>query len=69
MCQQNMAEASLYLKSKGNESDLIGRLIGHNGIRYRPRIVLQPNLNQFFTQMKSLQIKQLYDEMINLGHD
>ena len=64
-----MAEASLYLKSKGNESDLIGRLIGHNGIRYRPRIVLQPNLNQFFTQMKSLQIKQLYDEMINLGHD
>ena len=34
---QGEAEALLYLKSKNNESDLIGRLVGPNG-RYQPRI-------------------------------
>lgn len=54
MCTPNVAEASLYLKTKNNESDLIGRLMGQNGTRYRPRIVLEPNLNLFYKQMKSL---------------
>jgi hypothetical protein len=48
MCTPNVAEASLYLKTKNNESDLIGRLMGQNGARYRPRIVLEPNLNLFY---------------------
>jgi len=69
MCQQNVAEATLYLKSKNNESDLIGRLIGHNGNRYRPPIVLEPNLNAFFKKMKILQTKQIYDEMIQLNQE
>jgi len=67
MCQSNVAEATVYLKTKNNESDLIGRLMGQGGARYRPRIVLEPNLNQSFKQMKILQLKQLIDEMVLLG--
>jgi len=67
MSQQNVAEATVYLKTKNNESDLIGRLMGQGGARYRPRIVLEPNLNQCFKQMKTLQFKQLIDEMVMLG--
>ena len=51
---QGEAEAQLYLKSKNNESDLIGRLVGSNG-RYQPRIQIEPNLSHLFRELKTVQ--------------
>jgi len=67
MVQPNEAEASLYLKTKNNENDLIGRIIGGNGVRYRPRTVLESNLSFLYKQMRDLQSKQLYEELVQLG--
>jgi len=51
---QPEAAAELYIKSKNNESDLIGRLISSNG-RYQPRIHIEQNLSHLFRELKTVQ--------------
>ena len=48
------AEAYIYLKSKNNESDLIGRLVSSNG-RYQPRIQIESALSHLFRELKTVQ--------------
>jgi hypothetical protein len=67
MVTPNEAEASLYLKSSGNENDLIGRIIGPNGSRYRLRTAIEANLSTLYRQMREVQNKQLQDELVHLG--
>jgi len=68
MCNEERASATIYLKTRNNESDLIGRIMGSNG-RYKPQIILEQNLNQFYKSFKAQQMKRIMNKMIEYGNN
>ena len=68
MVDESRACAALYLKSKKNEQDFIGRFMGPTG-RYRPIIVVDQNQIFYWTQFKETQQTRLIYEVLALNKD
>lgn len=59
------AAAEIYIKSKNNESDLIGRLVSSNG-RYQPRVHIEQNLSHLYRELKQVITHMIWEEMLQM---